>query len=94
MNDRITDLDKLKEAKGLAAMQSSRYQQAMSKYHARHVWDKSCAVGDLVLRKIQSMKDKHKLSPPYEGPFIISEVLRLDAYWLQLEDDAINRFYV
>jgi hypothetical protein len=37
-------------------------------------------VGDLVLRLKQSNKEKHKLTPPWEGPYIVVEVLRPDTY--------------
>jgi hypothetical protein len=32
-------------------------------------------VGDLVLQLKQHNKEKHKLTPPWEGPYIIAEVL-------------------
>jgi hypothetical protein len=37
-------------------------------------------MGDLVLRLKQSNEEKHKLTPPWEGPYIIVEVLRPDTY--------------
>jgi hypothetical protein len=37
-------------------------------------------LGDLVLRRVQANKDRHKLSPPWEGPFIMHEVLRPGTY--------------
>ena len=40
-------------------------------------------VGDLVLRIVQSSKDCHKLSPSWEGPYIIAEVLRPGTYKLK-----------
>lgn len=40
------------------------------------------SVGDLVLQLDQVTKDKHKLSPTWEGPFIISQVLHNGAYRL------------
>jgi hypothetical protein len=40
-------------------------------------------IGDFVLWLVQSNKDYHKLSPPWEGPFIITEVLRPGTYKLQ-----------
>ena len=40
-------------------------------------------VGDLVLCLVQSNKDHHKLSPPWEGPYVVAEVLRLGAYRLK-----------
>ena len=46
-------------------------------------------VGDLVLCLVQSNKDHQKLSPPWEGPYIVTEVLRLGAYKLKTIDDEI-----
>jgi hypothetical protein len=34
-------------------------------------------------------KDKHKLSPPWEGQFIIHEVLRPGTYKIQYEDGRV-----
>ena len=34
------------------------------------------------------MKEKHKLSPPWEGPYMVTEVIRLGAY--RLKDDNGN----
>ena len=34
------------------------------------------------------MKEKHKLSPPWEGPYMVTEVIRPDAY--RLKDDNGN----
>jgi len=36
----------------------------------------------LVLRLRQSNKGRHKLTPPWEGPFVITEVLRPGTYKL------------
>nr|XP_020192823.1 uncharacterized protein LOC109778672 [Aegilops tauschii subsp. strangulata] len=39
--------------------------------------------GDLVLRLVQEQAGQHKLSPPWEGPFIVSRALRdRNAYYL------------
>ena len=40
-------------------------------------------VGDLVVHLVQSNKNRHKLSPPWEGPYVIVEVLRPGAYKLK-----------
>ena len=39
-------------------------------------------VGDLVLRKKQKTKGMHKLSSPWEGPFIVKVVTRPGSYRL------------
>ena len=46
-------------------------------------------VGDLVLYLVQSNKDHHKLSLPWEGPYIIMEVLRPGAYKLKTIDSEV-----
>ena len=38
--------------------------------------------GELVLRLVQRTAGIHKLSPPWEGPFIVSKALKKDAYYL------------
>ena len=38
--------------------------------------------GDLVLRQVQTTKGKNKFTPPWEGPFIMAEVLRSGMYKL------------
>jgi hypothetical protein len=43
-------------------------------------------VGDLVLRCIQDTKGMHKLSAPWEGPFIVMEVIGPATYRLHWAD--------
>jgi hypothetical protein len=70
------EIDQLDEACDVALLQCAKYQQALQLYHKHNVCPCEFHVGDLVLRRVQGSKDKHKLSPPWEGPFIIHEVLR------------------
>ena len=46
-------------------------------------------VGDLVLRLRQSNKGRHKLTPPWEGPYIITQVLKPRTYKLANEKGEI-----
>jgi hypothetical protein len=55
-------------------------------YHDRNVRERSFNVGDMVLRRIQSTKGMNKLSAPWEGPFIVMEVISLSTYRLQWVD--------
>jgi hypothetical protein len=68
-------IDQLDEARDIALLQSAKCQQALRRYHERNVCPREFHIGDLVLRRVQGSKDRHKLSPPWEGPFIIHEVL-------------------
>ena len=51
--------------------------------------DRAFSIEDLVLRLVQSNKDHHKLSPPWERPYVIVEVLRLGAYKLKNIDGEV-----
>jgi len=76
-------MDQLDEARDTALLRSAKYLQALRRYHSRRVRDRAFNIGDLVLRLMQSNKDCHKLSPPWEGPYVITEVLRPGAYKLK-----------
>jgi hypothetical protein len=51
-------------------------------YHSRRVRSRTFQEGDLVLRLIQDQTGMHKLSPPWEGPFIIIKNLNNGSYYL------------
>nr|CAD40517.1 OSJNBa0023J03.2 [Oryza sativa Japonica Group]CAH66191.1 OSIGBa0144J05.3 [Oryza sativa]CAH66207.1 OSIGBa0096F13.2 [Oryza sativa] len=87
--DRVDDLHRLEEAREAALIRSARYLQGLRRYHNRNVRSRAFLVGDLVLRKIQTTRDRHKLSPLWEGPFIISEVTRPGSYRLKREDGTL-----
>ena len=75
-------IDLLEEARDLALSRSAYYQQNLRRYHSRRVQRRAFRKGDLVLRLIQKTDGMHKLSAPWEGPFIVSNVLRNGAYYL------------
>ena len=75
-------VDLLEEAREMALSRSAIYQQNLRRYHARKVKPRGFREGDLVLRLVQRTTGRHKLSPPWEGPFIVSKVLKNDAYYL------------
>ena len=75
-------VDLLEEGRLLALSRSSIYQQSLRRYYNRKVMPRSFQEGDLVLRLIQRTAGQHKLSTPWEGPFIISKVLGNDSYYL------------
>jgi hypothetical protein len=83
---RKVDLDSIKEHRVAALMQHKRYEQQLWRYHDRNVRERSFNMGDLVLRRIQSNKGMHKLSAPWEGPFIVMEVVSPSTYRLQWAD--------
>ncbi|SPT18588.1 unnamed protein product [Triticum aestivum] len=75
-------VDLLEEGRLLALSRSNIYQQSLRRYYNRKVKPRSFQEGDLVLWLIQRTAGQHKLSAPWEGPFIISKVLGNDSYYL------------
>ena len=75
-------LDLLDEQRDVAAARSAIYQQDLRRYHSRRVMSRVFQEGDLVLRLIQDQTDTHKLSPPWEGPFVVSKNLHNGSYYL------------
>jgi hypothetical protein len=83
---REDSLDQLDEAHTVALMHSARYQQALRRYQARKIRRRDFTKGDLVLRLRQDNRGRHKLSPPWEGPYVVVKVLKPDTYKLANED--------
>jgi hypothetical protein len=74
--------DQLEEARDVALLHSARYQQSLRRYHARRVRPQGFQVGDLVLWLRQDARGRHKLTPPWEGLFIIAKILKPGTYKL------------
>jgi hypothetical protein len=72
---RKVDFDSIKEHCVAALMRHMQYERELRHYHDCNVRERSFNVGDLVLRRIQTTKGMHKLSAPWEGPFIVMEVV-------------------
>jgi hypothetical protein len=74
-------VDLLDEARDIALARTAVYQQAIQNYHSRRVRNRSFDVGDMVLRLKQERA--LKLESPWEGPFIVTEVIPGGAYRLK-----------
>jgi hypothetical protein len=96
-------LDQLDEARTVALMHSTRYQQVLRRYQARKIRRRDFNEGDLVLRLRQDNRGRHKLSPLWEGPYVVVKVLKPGTYKLANEDgeeltnawniQQLHRFY-
>ena len=76
-------VDLLEEAHKTTVIHSARYQQTLRRYHERKIRGRILEVDDLVLWRTQSTKEKHKLSPPWEGLYMVTEVIPPSAYRLK-----------
>jgi protein-tyrosine-phosphatase len=70
-------------------MHSAGYQQALRRYQAQKIRRRDFNEGDLVLRLCKDNRGCHKLSPPWEGPYVIIEVLKPGTYKLAKEQGEI-----
>jgi transposase InsO family protein len=70
--------DLLDEARDVALARSAVYQQSLRNYHSRRVRGRSFEPGNLVLRLKQTSTSK--LEPPWEGPYLVHEVIPGGAY--------------
>jgi hypothetical protein len=100
---RCIDLDSLEEQRLATVMRQAHHDQQLRLYHDRNVKETSFNVSDLVVRRIQKTDGMHKLSAPWEGPFIVAEVISPSTYPLQWGDgqgvpnprnvEHLRRFY-
>jgi transposase InsO family protein len=73
--------DLLDEARDVALARSAVYQQSLRNYHSRRVRGQSFESGNLVFCLKQTSTSK--LEPPWEGPYLIHEVIPGGAYRLR-----------
>lgn len=84
-----TTLDLLPEARGNALLRQEVYKLRMTRDFNKRVKFRPLRVGDLVLRKMESLgraKEDGKLTPNWEGPYKIVEQIKDSTYKLQTMD--------
>ena len=72
----IEDVDRAKEERLITCICIAKYLEGLQRYYNRNIKGRSFAVGDLVLRQKQKTEGMHKLSSPWEGPYVVKEVTR------------------
>ena len=86
---RVDSLDQVDEARDVALLHSARYQQSLRTYQAQRIRRRDLNKVYLVLRLRQDNRGRHKLSPPWEGPYIIAEVIKPGTYKLANENGEV-----
>ena len=79
---RIEDVDRAKEERLITYVRTAKYLEGLRRYYNHNVKGRSFTVGDLVLRGKQKTEGLHKLSSPWEGPYVVKEVTRPGSYRL------------
>ena len=86
------NLDLLDEKRDQVLKRTKDYQRKPTRYYDQKVKPMSYKPGDLVLKKLlPTRKDPThgNLGPNWEGPYIVSRVVRLGNYELQTEEEKI-----
>jgi hypothetical protein len=72
----------LEEKCNIALANIQKYQESLKRYYNKSVVQRELNIGDSVLKKDIHTKDRHKFLSPWEGPFIIVDIVALGAYVL------------
>ena len=86
------NLELLDEKREQVLRRTEEYQRKTARYYNQKVKPRSYMPGDLVLKKLLPARKNPahgKLGPKWEGPYIISRVVRPGNYELQIEEGKI-----
>ncbi|XP_077234682.1 uncharacterized protein LOC143876885 [Tasmannia lanceolata] len=85
------NLDLLEDAREESRIRVAAYKQKVSRYHDSKIRPREFRVRDLVLRKaaISQPKKAGKLSPTWEGPYRVKEVIRPGSYRLETLEEQL-----
>ena len=71
---RTEGVDRAEEERLITYIRTANYQEGLWRYYNCNIKGRSFAIGDLVLHIKQKTKGMHKLSSPWEGPYMVKEV--------------------
>ena len=69
--------------------QTNETREKLQCYHIKHVRKMDLNMGDLILHRRQSNQGHHKLNPPWEGTYVVVEVLMPGTYKLTDEKGTV-----
>ena len=79
---RTEDLDRAEEECLITCVRTAKYLEGLRRYYNRNIKGHSFVVDNLVLRRKQKTEGMHKLSSPWEGPYVVKDVTRPGSYHL------------
>ncbi|GMH23220.1 hypothetical protein Nepgr_025063 [Nepenthes gracilis] len=85
-------LELLSEVRDAARVWTAAYQQRVARYYNKRVKARPLKVGDLVLRSVEAAgktANRKKLSPGWEGPFLVSAILQSRVYKLRAQNSKL-----
>ena len=93
---RSKDVDRVKEECLITCVHIAKYLEDLRRYYNHNIKGRSFAVDNLVLHRKQKTEGMHKLSSPWEGPYVVKEVTRPGSYRLSNSDiiDVANSWHI
>ena len=79
---RSEDVDRAEEEHLITCVRTAKYLEGLRRYYNRNIKSRSFTVGDLVLHRKQKTEGLHKLSSPWEGPYVVKDITRPGSYCL------------
>ena len=79
---RIEDVNRAEEERLITCVRTAKYLEDLRRYYNHNIKGHSFAVSNLVLHRKQKIEGMHKLSSPWEGPYVVKEVTRPGSYRL------------
>ena len=79
---RTEDVNRAEEEHLITCIRTAKYLEGLRRYYNCNIQGHSFAVSDLILRRKQKTEGMHKLSSPWEGPYVNKVVTRLGSYRL------------
>jgi len=76
------DVDRAEEECLITCVCIAKYVEGLWRCYNHNIKGRSFVVDDLVLRRKQKTKGMHKLSSPWEGPYVVKEVTQPGSYRL------------
>ncbi|XP_077232129.1 uncharacterized protein LOC143866840 [Tasmannia lanceolata] len=85
------NLDLLEEIREESRIRVAAYKQKVSNYHDSKIRPREFRTGDLVLRRaaVSQPTKIGKLSPTWEGPYRVKEVIRPESYKLETLEERL-----
>ena len=68
---RTEDINRAKEKRLITCVHTTKYLEGLRRYYNRNIKGRLFAVGDLILCRKQKTEGMHKLSSPWEGPYVV-----------------------
>ena len=79
---RTKDVNRAEEERLITCICIAKYLEGLLRYYNRNIKGCSFAVGNLILHRKLKTEGMHKLSCPWEGPYVVKEVTRPGSYRL------------